>query len=193
MPPSNRSEPDRQADRALVERCLQDQPGAFDELYRRFAPRVFTLACRMSASRSSGEDLLQEIFLLVYRKLGSFKGEAALGTWVYRLATNCCLDFLRSRQHKLQQASDELDESLPPPRRSRAAPDRPAGPRAGDRAVAARVSGGVRAARRGRIRSRRGGTAARHRRGHLEVAGPQGAHEDAGFPAIVNWRLAIED
>lgn len=114
MSPSNRSEPDRQADRALVERCLQGQPGAFDELYRRFAPRVFTLACRMSGSRSTGEDLLQEIFLLVHRKLGSFKGEAALSTWVYRLATNCCLDFLRSRQHKLQLASEELDESLPP-------------------------------------------------------------------------------
>ncbi len=93
MSPSNRTEPDRQADRALVERCLGHEPGAFDELYRRFAPRVFTLACRMTGSRSSGEDLLQEIFLLVYRKLGSFKGEAALGTWVYRLATNCCLDY----------------------------------------------------------------------------------------------------
>jgi RNA polymerase sigma-70 factor, ECF subfamily len=114
MSPSNRIEPDRQADRALVERCLGKQPGAFDELYHRFAPRVFTLACRMTGSRSHGEDLLQEIFLLVYRKLGSFKGEAALGTWVYRLATNCCLDYLRSRQHKLEQVSDELDESLPP-------------------------------------------------------------------------------
>ena len=114
MPPSNRTEPDRQADRVLVERCLGNHPGAFDELYKRFAPRVFTLACRMSGSRITGEDLLQEIFLLVYRKLGSFKGEAALGTWVYRLATNCCLDYLRSRQHKWDQASDELDESLPP-------------------------------------------------------------------------------
>ena len=114
MAPSNPNEPDRQADRVLIERCLGNQPGAFEELYRRFAPRVFTLACRMSGSRSSGEDLLQEIFLLVYRKLGSFKGEAALGTWVYRLATNCCLDHLRSRQHKLEMASDELDESLPP-------------------------------------------------------------------------------
>ena len=115
MSPSNRTEPDRQAgqaDRALVERCLSHQPGAFDELYRRFAPRVFTLACRMSGSRTSGEDLLQEIFLLVYRKLGSFKGEAALGTWVYRLATNCCLDHLRSRQHKLEMASDTIDETV---------------------------------------------------------------------------------
>jgi RNA polymerase sigma-70 factor (ECF subfamily) len=116
MSPSNPTEPDRQADRGLVERCLGNQPGAFDELYRRFAPRVFTLACRMTGSRSTGEDVLQEIFLLVYRKLGSFKGEAALGTWVYRLATNCCLDHLRSRQHKLEQASEELDESLPPRR-----------------------------------------------------------------------------
>lgn len=114
MSPSNPTEPDRQADRVLIERCLANQAGAFEELYHRFAPRVFTLACRMSGSRSSGEDLLQEIFLLIYRKLGSFKGEAALGTWVYRLATNCCLDYLRSRQHKLEMASDELDDSLPP-------------------------------------------------------------------------------
>jgi len=114
MSPSNPTEPDRQADRALVERCVGNQPGAFDELYRRFAPRVFTLACRMTGSRSHGEDLLQEIFLLVYRKLGSFKGESALGTWVYRLATNCCLDYLRSRQHKFEQASDQLDEGVPP-------------------------------------------------------------------------------
>jgi RNA polymerase sigma-70 factor (ECF subfamily) len=115
MAPSNPTEPDRQADSALVARCLADQPGAFDELYRRFAPRVYSLACRLSGSPTTAEDLLQEIFLLVYRKLGSFKGEAALGTWVYRLATNCCLDFLRSRHHKLDQASEELDEQLPPP------------------------------------------------------------------------------
>ena len=111
MSPSNRQEPDRQADRALVERCLSGAPGAFDELYRRFAPKVYSLACRMAGSRTTGEDLLQEIFLLVYRKLGTFKGEAALGTWVYRLATNCCVDYLRGRHHRLDQASEELDEA----------------------------------------------------------------------------------
>jgi RNA polymerase sigma-70 factor (ECF subfamily) len=114
MHPSNQTEPDRQADRALVERCLAQDAGAFEELYRRFAPRVFSLACRMSGSHSTAEDLLQEIFLLVYRKLGSFKGEAALGTWVYRLATNCCLDHLRSRQHRMAQASEELDLAAAP-------------------------------------------------------------------------------
>ena len=112
MPPSNRTDHDRAEDAVLVARCRRNEPGAFEELYRQFAPRIYGLACRLSGSRTDGEDLLQEIFLLVHRKLDSFKGEAALGTWVYRLATNCCLDFLRSRQHRLQQASEPLDEAM---------------------------------------------------------------------------------
>jgi RNA polymerase sigma-70 factor (ECF subfamily) len=113
MPPSNLTET-RDADRQLVGRCLRHEPGAFDELYARYAPRVFSLACRMTGSPTTGEDLLQDIFLLVYRKLAGFKGEAALGTWVYRLAANCCVDYLRSRHHRFDQASDALDDQLPP-------------------------------------------------------------------------------
>lgn len=113
MPPSNPIET-RDADRQLVARCLRHEPGAFDELYARYAPRVYSLACRMTGSPTTGEDLLQDIFLLVYRKLGGFKGEAALGTWVYRLAANCCVDYLRSRHHRLDQVSDVIDEEAPP-------------------------------------------------------------------------------
>lgn len=113
MPPSNQTET-RDADRRLVARCLRHEPGAFDELYSLYAPRVFSLACRMTGSSTTGEDLLQDIFLLVYRKLGGFKGESALGTWVYRLAANSCVDYLRSRHHRLDQASDALDEQSPP-------------------------------------------------------------------------------
>jgi RNA polymerase sigma-70 factor (ECF subfamily) len=67
----------------------------------------------MTGSTSEGEDLLQEVFLLVHRKLGSFKGESSLGTWIYRLATNCCLDFLRSRQHRQQKMTETIDDVLP--------------------------------------------------------------------------------
>lgn len=115
MPPSNRTEATRSADAALIDRCLRGEPGAFEELYRQFAPRLFGLTTRLAGSRTEGEDLLQDVFLLVHRKLGTFKGEAALGTWIYRLATNCCLDYLRSRQHRLQQASDVLDDDAPAP------------------------------------------------------------------------------
>ncbi len=113
MPPSNPAEADRAAETALVARCQAGDAGAFEELYRRHAAKIYSLACRLTGSAADGEDLLQEIFLLVHRKIGGFKGEAALGTWIYRLATNCCLDFLRSRQHREQQATGTLDETAP--------------------------------------------------------------------------------
>ena len=114
MPPSNRPEADRAAEGLLVNRCRRGDPGAFEEIYRRHSPRVYSLAYRLTGSLADAEDLLQEAFLLVHRKLDSFKGDSALGTWIYRLATNCCVDFLRSRQHREEQATDTLDEALPP-------------------------------------------------------------------------------
>jgi RNA polymerase sigma-70 factor (ECF subfamily) len=96
------------ADLALVERCRTGVPGAFEELYRVHAPRLFGLACRM-VGRTDAEDLLQEIFLTAHRKLGLYKGESSLGTWLYRLATNLCLDFLRSRANRSAQVTESLD------------------------------------------------------------------------------------
>ena len=97
------------ADADIVARTQAGDTEAFEVLYRRHAARVYTLACRMAGSAEDGEDLLQEIFLQVYRKLGSFKGDAALGTWVYRLALNHCLDFVRSRRAKMSKLTETLD------------------------------------------------------------------------------------
>ena len=96
-------------DLALVDRCRTNVPGAFEELYRTYAPRLFGLACRM-VGRGEAEDLLQEIFLTAHRKLALYKGEAALGTWLFRLATNQCLDHLRSKRARFQQLIETLDE-----------------------------------------------------------------------------------
>ena len=81
----------------------------FEEIYRQQAPRIYSLACRMAGSPEDGEDLLQEIFLQAYRKLGSFKGDSAIGTWLYRLALNHCLDYVRSRQAKMSKLTESLD------------------------------------------------------------------------------------
>jgi len=97
------------SDAELVARCRSGDVEAFEALYRQHAPRLYTLASRMAGSVDEGEDLLQEIFLQAYRKLGSFKGDAALGTWLYRLAINHCLDFVRSRQAKNARLTDTLD------------------------------------------------------------------------------------
>ena len=78
-------------------------------MYREHAPRIYSLACRMAGSPEDGEDLLQEIFLQAYRKMSSFKGESALGTWLYRLALNHCLDYVRSRRAKMNKLTETLD------------------------------------------------------------------------------------
>jgi RNA polymerase sigma-70 factor (ECF subfamily) len=99
----------------LVARCQAGDVDAFAELYRHHSPRIFALACRMSGSTEAGEDLLQEIFLQAHRKIQGFKGDSMVGTWLYRLAINHCLDFVRSRQVKMEKATDSLDREDAPP------------------------------------------------------------------------------
>ena len=93
----------------LVSRCQAGDISAFETIYRQHAARIYTLACRMAGSPEDGEDLLQEIFLQAYRKLGSFKGDSSLGTWLYRLALNHCLDYVRSRRAKMSRLTETLD------------------------------------------------------------------------------------
>ena len=102
----------RTEEMALVERCRQGDLAAFEEVYRAHAGRLYSLTCRMLGNAADAEDLLQDIFLAAHRKLDSFRGESALGTWLYRLATNLCLDHLRSRTGRTNQLTDALDLSL---------------------------------------------------------------------------------
>ena len=102
--------PARYEEMELVERCRRGDLAAFEELYRAHAGKLFSVACRMLGNPADAEDLLQEIFLSAHRKLDGFRGESALGTWLYRLATNHCLDYLRSRAARTNQLTDALDD-----------------------------------------------------------------------------------
>ncbi len=64
--------------------------------------------------RSFAEDLLQDIFLTAHRKLDRYRGESSLGTWLFRVATNVCLDHLRSRSNRNAQLTSEFDEAVSP-------------------------------------------------------------------------------
>ena len=96
----------------LVARCQAGDVEAFETIYRQHASRLYTLACRMAGSPEDGEDLLQEIFLQAHRKLGSFKGDATLGTWLYRLALNHCLDYVRSRRAKMNKLTSAIEGEI---------------------------------------------------------------------------------
>lgn len=100
----------RQDELALIQRCREGDLGAFEELYRAHAGRLYSVAVRLLGNAGDAEDLLQEIFLAAHRKLDTFRGEAALGTWLYRLATNLCLDHLRSKTGRSNQLTDSLED-----------------------------------------------------------------------------------
>jgi RNA polymerase sigma-70 factor, ECF subfamily len=95
---------------ALVERCRAGDLAAFETIYRAHAGRLYSVACRVLGNPTDAEDLLQEIFLAAHRKLDTFRGDSALGTWLYRLAMNLCLDHLRSRATRSGQLTDALDD-----------------------------------------------------------------------------------
>jgi RNA polymerase sigma-70 factor (ECF subfamily) len=94
---------------AVVARVQAGDVDAFETIYKQHAARIYSLASRMAGSTGEGEDLAQEIFLQAYRKMGSFKGDASVGTWLYRLAVNHCLDFVRSRRAKMDRMTETLD------------------------------------------------------------------------------------
>jgi RNA polymerase sigma-70 factor, ECF subfamily len=92
LPSSGESEID------LIVRCQQGDDRAFAELYRRHAPALFVLACRILHNCSEAEDALQNTFVKLHGSLGSFRREAKLDTFLHRILINCCRDQLRRRK-----------------------------------------------------------------------------------------------
>ena len=104
----------RADDLELARRCREGDAAAFETLYRAHSGRLFGLLTRMTGSAHDAEDLLQDVFVHAHRKLASFRGESSLGTWLYRLAVNQCLDHLRGKQSRMARATASLDEDEAP-------------------------------------------------------------------------------
>ncbi len=94
----------------LVERHRCGDLQAFDEVYERFSEMVYNLAVRLSGNRDEAADLTQEIFLRIYRHLGSFGGRSTLKTWVFRIAVNHCRDRLSRHVPLMQSIDDGVEE-----------------------------------------------------------------------------------
>jgi RNA polymerase sigma-70 factor (ECF subfamily) len=100
----------RETDAALVERCRRGEMGVFEELYGTYAGRLYNVACRLLGNPADAEDLVQEAFLQAHRKLDTFRGDAALGTWLHRLLVNLGLDHLRSRAGRNAQSTAGMED-----------------------------------------------------------------------------------
>lgn len=81
----------------LIKRCQKGDREAFDELVRMYQGQVINIAYGMLSDREDAYDAAQEAFIKVYRNIGNFKGKSSLSTWIYRIVSNVCNDFLRKR------------------------------------------------------------------------------------------------
>ena len=100
-------------DEELVESFVstQDQE-AFNELVNRYSDKVYRLAYRITGDPTDAEEVLQEVFIILVEKLGTFRSEAKFSTWLYRVASNASYMFLRNGK-KFQNGSLSLDDYKP--------------------------------------------------------------------------------
>ena len=82
---------------SLIERAKQGDAFAFQALYDKHKRRVYSLCLRMTSNTAEAEDLTQEAFLQLFRKIGTFRGESAFSTWLHRLSVNVVLMHLRKK------------------------------------------------------------------------------------------------
>ena len=97
-------------ERELIDRARAGDEEAFASLVRDNEKRVYNLALRMTGNQEDALDLAQETFLNACRGLRFFNGDSACSTWLYRLASNACIDHLRRERRQAQAVSISLDD-----------------------------------------------------------------------------------
>src|SRR5881227_4031468 len=107
---AKRLQGDKPTEAEAIERAKQGDAEAFEFLYNLHKRRVYSLCLRMTGNPASAEDLTQEAFLQLFRKIGTFRGESAFSTWLHRLAVNVVLMHLRKKG--LPEVS--LEENMEP-------------------------------------------------------------------------------
>jgi RNA polymerase sigma-70 factor (ECF subfamily) len=96
-------------DTSLIREAQRGNRVAFEELVRQYDRAVLRLALHLTGSEQDAQDIYQEAFLKAYRNVGSFRFECSFYTWIYRIVTNLCLDHLRKRQVRKEDAAVSVD------------------------------------------------------------------------------------
>lgn len=94
----------------LIGAVLQGDAASFEPLVERYSPRVFATARRYARRESEVEDIVQEVWLKAFQKLGSFRGDAPFEHWLMRLTVRTCFDFLRGHQRNRETTFCELSQ-----------------------------------------------------------------------------------
>ena len=108
MSDNSRQDPDQE----LVTRAQSGRTEAFDELIAKYSPRLYGLVYHMTSNKEDTHDLLQDIFAKAYRSLKRFRGNSTFYTWIYAIATNMTLNFLKKRKRRSTWSLDAMDASV---------------------------------------------------------------------------------
>jgi RNA polymerase sigma-70 factor (ECF subfamily) len=107
----------RLSEAEVIERAKQGNAEAFEALYNLHKRRVYSLCLRMTANTAAAEDLTQEAFLQLFRKIGTFRGESAFSTWLHRMAVNVVLMQLRKKGLPVVPLEENIETEEESPRK----------------------------------------------------------------------------
>ena len=96
-------------DLALVNRAKEEDAAAYDQLVRKYQERIYATVYHMTSNHEDANDLTQETFIKAYRALKSFKGDSSFYTWIYRIAINKTINFLKQRKNRVHLSLNDMD------------------------------------------------------------------------------------
>jgi RNA polymerase sigma-70 factor (ECF subfamily) len=108
-PPATAAAREPENERTLVKRAKTGDMTAYDDLVRRYQERIYATVYHMTSNHEDANDLAQEAFIKAYQALKSFKGDSSFFTWVYRIAVNKTINFLKQRRNRTHLSLNDLD------------------------------------------------------------------------------------
>ena len=99
-------------DTDLVSRAREGETAAFDELVEKYTPKLYGLVYHMTSNHEDTNDVLQDVFAKTYRALKRFRGKSTFYTWIYSIATNMTLNFLKKRNRRRAMSLNDVDLAI---------------------------------------------------------------------------------
>lgn len=102
----------RDLDWAVVQRVQAGNVGAFDQLVQKYREHIFSIVYNMTSNREDASDLTQETFIKAFQAIGRFRGKSAFFTWIYRIAINTTMSFLKKRNRRRFVSYEKINEEV---------------------------------------------------------------------------------
>jgi len=99
-------------DESLVRQTQAGDTRAFDALWQKYSPRIYSLIYNMTSNHEDTNDLLLEVFAKAYRSMSGFRGRSTFYTWIHAIAVNMTINFLKKRGRRFQMSLDDLDANV---------------------------------------------------------------------------------